>query len=245
MSKFIVIKKTFAAVSAAVLAAAAVVGSAIVAGVKAGASAGGSLLTVVIDAGHGGIDNGVSGVRTGTPESELNLLVARLLKENFEAAGFNAVMTRTDSRGLYAAADGSFKKTDMKNRKKVMDEAAPDLVVSIHMNKYPLSSRRGAQVFYRKDDQNSQNLARSVQAALNAMPEAVRECSPLAGDYYILNNAPAPAVLVECGFLSSPEDEALLLTDGYRRALAYAVFKGMISYLASTPAYAEICKPAR
>ena len=193
--------------------------------------------TVVIDAGHGGIDGGVTGVNTGVIESELNLATAKLLREDFSAAGFNVVMTRTTSAGLYGKAMASLKKTDMLNRKKIIEAASPVLVISLHMNKCPLPSRRGAQVFYRADDEDSSLFAECVQRQLNDMKEASRECFVLAGDYYVLNVSPCPAVLVECGFLSNAEDEKLLLTEEYRSALAYAIFKGAVAYLSACGNY--------
>lgn len=195
--------------------------------------------TVVIDAGHGGIDGGVTGVKTGAVESELNLAVAKLLRDDFQTAGFRVVMTRTTSAGLYGSARTSLKKTDMKNRRKIIEKADPDLVISVHMNNYALPSRRGAQVFYRRGDSPSAMLADCVQNQLNGMEEAPRQCERLVGDYYVLNISPCPAVLVECGFLSSPEDEALLVTEEYRQKLAYTVFVGAVEYLSKTDAFLQ------
>ena len=196
--------------------------------------------TVVIDAGHGGIDGGVTGATTGIAESELNLSVAKFLKEDFAAAGFKVVMTRTSSAALYGYLGGSLKKRDMQNRKRVIEKASPDLVISIHMNKCPIPSRRGAQVFYRAGDERSIALAASVQDRLNNMEEASRDCISLVGDYYILNVSPCPAALVECGFLSNAEDEKLLVSESYRGKISCVIFKGAIDYLAGIGAYPKI-----
>ena len=196
--------------------------------------------TVVIDAGHGGIDGGVTGEISGVCESELNLSVAKFLKEDFSAAGFKAVMTRTSSAALYGIAAGSLKKRDMENRRRIIERASPDLVISIHMNKCPIPSRRGAQVFYRAGDEGSGAFAACVQDRLNAMEEASRACPALTGDYYILNVSPCPAVIVECGFLSNAEDEELLLSESYRDKTAYVIFKGAVDYLAGAGAYPKI-----
>ncbi len=196
-----------------------------------------AMYTVVIDAGHGGIDGGVTGEITGAIESELNLSVAKFLREDFKNAGFRVVLTRSTSAGLYGAANTSLKKTDMLNRKKIIMDASPDAVISVHMNKYPLKSRRGAQVFFKGDDKQSSILAGCVQTQLNKMEQATREYSPLTGDYYILNVSPCPAIIVECGFLSNPEDEALLTTEEYRQQIAYTVFSGVIGYFSQNTAY--------
>ena len=100
------------------------------------------------------------------------------------------------------------------------------------MNKYTLSTRRGAQVFYKNDDEHAKILAKNIQESFNSMESASRECSILTGDYYILNCSKYPSVIAECGFLSNPEDEALLITDEYQQAIAYSIFKGIIGYLA-------------
>ncbi|MBE7087669.1 MAG: N-acetylmuramoyl-L-alanine amidase [Clostridiales bacterium] len=189
---------------------------------------------VVLDAGHGGVDNGVSGIATGVKESELNLKVVKKLETFFVSAGISVVLTRDSEAGLYDVANSSLKKKDMLKRKQIIERAKPTLVISIHMNKYSLSTRRGAQVFYKQDSDNSKILANSVQKSLNLMPEASRECKTLAGDYYILNCTDYPSIICECGFLSNPEDEALLITDAYQDSIAYAIFCGVVDYFSQT-----------
>ena len=103
--------------------------------------------TVVIDAGHGGIDGGVVGV-DGVKESALNLAYSKTLGEIFERAGFNVVYTRKNEGGLYGLATNGFKLRDMKERKRIIEEAQPDLMISVHMNKFSASYRSGPQVFY-------------------------------------------------------------------------------------------------
>ncbi len=185
---------------------------------------------VVIDAGHGGIDGGVTGVNTGVKESDINLEVAKALKEKLEAGGMTVVMTRTTPASLYGGTGRGFKEKDLKMRVEVAEKCNADLFISIHMNKYSDSGRRGAQVFYKIDDERSEKLAESVQKSFNDMKEASRECSALRGDYYVLNNNTVPSIICECGFLSNAEDEKLLLDEEYRNELAYAVFCGVVDY---------------
>ncbi len=200
-------------------------------GTKPIGSADGGGVVVVLDAGHGGIDNGVSGIRTGVKESELNLKVVKKLESYFIGAGIKVVLTRNNDAGLYGVATSSLKRKDMQKRKEIIDKAKPTLVISIHMNKYSLSSRRGAQVFYKEGDELGKSLAVNIQNSFNDMVEAVRVCSPLKGDYYILNCTNYPSVIAECGFLSNPDDEALLISDKYQDELAYAIFKGAVGYM--------------
>lgn len=190
-------------------------------------------ITVVLDAGHGGIDGGVTGVKTGVKESEINLAIVKKLQTQLEQAGINVVLTRKTDAGLYGLAVKGFKKRDMQKRKEIIQNAAPTVMVSVHQNAYPRSSRRGAQLFYRKDSANGALLASNIQNELNAMPECVKQSTPLAGDYYMLNCTDYTSVICECGFLSNAEDEALLLTDEYREKVAFAIYKGVISYLSS------------
>lgn len=186
---------------------------------------------VVIDPGHGGVDPGVIGVNTGTKESELNLYLSKSLYQCFQAQGITAVMTRTADNGLYGTLSKGFKNRDLKRRVDICKEVNADIFISVHMNKYSDKSRRGAQVFYPAGNEESKALAKYIQDQLNGLAESTRECSPLAGDYYVLNNAVCPSVIVECGFLSNPEDENLLLNKDYRESLAHGIFYGVISFM--------------
>ena len=186
--------------------------------------------TVVIDAGHGGIDGGVSGITTGVKESELNLDIARKLKTKFDKSGAKTVMTRKTEAGLYGIYSKGFKRRDMQKRKQITLNAKADVFVSIHLNYYSSPSRRGAQVFYKIDEEKSKSLADIVQAELNGGKESERDYTALAGDYYVLNEADCAAILCECGFLSNAEDEKLLLTDEYRAEIAEKIFNGIEKY---------------
>ena len=187
--------------------------------------------TVVLDAGHGGIDGGVLGVNTSVKESELNLKVVKKLEKYLVSAGMQVVLTRSSDAGLYGSAIGNLKRKDMQKRRDIILKAKPDLVVSIHMNKFSVSTRRGAQVFYKQGDELGEKLAINIQESFNQMDSASRECSALTGDYYILNCSNIPSVIAECGFLSNAQDEALLVTEEYQNELAYTIFKGIVGYL--------------
>ncbi len=190
-------------------------------------------MTIVIDAGHGGVDGGVVGISTGVKESDVNLQISRVMQAAFEEAGFSVVQTRPTEAGLYGAATAGYKKRDMKERARIISEASPALVVSVHQNFFPLSSRRGAQVFFRESSPLSQSLALRIQDSLNGMPECVKKSQALKGDYYILNCSDYPSVIVECGFLSNAEDEALLSEESYQKKICYAVLQGALAFLAS------------
>lgn len=187
-----------------------------------------TIYTIVIDAGHGGRDDGCSGA-TGIKESEINLEIAKKLQEDLKTLGINVVMTRCDGNGLYSANADNYKLSDMNTRMQIINEACPDMVISIHQNSFSDRSQRGAQVFYQEEDDVSKGFADSVQSQLfSQLPFARQESNK--GDYYILKECNLPAVIVECGYLTNEEEEVLLNTSEYQHKVAYAIMCGVIKY---------------
>ena len=189
---------------------------------------------VVIDAGHGGIDGGVTGKQTGVKESDVNLSLSFLLKDVFEDAGFSVVLTRKTEHGL--ASDGGLwtKNADMRKRREIAQNASADLVLSIHQNFLPSSSKvRGGQVFYKAGEESNEKLARCVQDGINSVytKYGVKNRMAKAGEYYMLECTNAPSLIVECGFLSNAEDEYLLTTVLHKKQIASAIFSGVMAYL--------------
>lgn len=185
--------------------------------------------TVVIDAGHGGIDGGCVGATTGINEASLNLDYAKCLKEKMEGFGFKVIMTRTTESGLYNPLATNKKRDDMKKRKSIIENANADFVISIHMNSYS-SSSHGAQVFYGKDDQPSKLLATNIQKHFVKNLQDARDEIKV-GDYFMLNEIKSPSVLIECGYLSNPKEEALLVTEQYKNEVCYSILLGVLEYL--------------
>lgn len=186
--------------------------------------------TIVIDAGHGGIDSGVVSPN-GVKESELNLQYSRALGQLFGDSGFCVKYTRTDSGGLYGLPTSGFKMRDMKARQQIIAESGADIVISIHMNKYADSSRSGPQVFFQKDSEQGKLLADNIQLALNDYTGNAH--SALSGDFFICRTSAMPSVIVECGFLSNQHEESLLVTDQYRSELVDKIYRGVMLYLYS------------
>lgn len=185
--------------------------------------------TIAIDPGHGGIDGGSVGV-SGKDENYLNLQYSLCLQEILTKAGFKVVMTRTNLNGLYPAFSENKKIDDMKKRKEIITKAKADMVLSIHMNSFPLKSARGAQVFYKKDNIPGQKLAENIQDVfLKVLPNAKQ--SPLVGDYYMLNEFQIPSVIIECGYISNKEEEELLLQEEYKKLVCYSVFAGVVKFM--------------
>ena len=182
--------------------------------------------TIVIDAGHGGRDGGSIGVN-GSIEKELNLKYAKSLQKLLKKSGVNVVMTRDSDAGLYNKDADNKKLSDMRKRREIIDNSQPDLVISIHMNSFPLDSCKGAKTFYQIGSEASFKVAKSIQNSLSYyIANASKTVS--AGDYYILNCTKYTSVLIECGFVSSPEEEKLLNSDTYRDDFVYSVYRGII-----------------
>ena len=180
---------------------------------------------VLIDAGHGSLDGGAVGTKTGVKESDLNLEYAKTLKQFFLSMNFRVELIRNSESGL-----DEDKYEDMLKRKAIIEKSKCDIFISIHMNKFSLSSSIGAQAFYKLEDEESEKLANSIRDLLVKNIENARELT-LSGDYLVLNSAKCPAVLVECGFLSNEKDELRLQTTEFRNNLCYQIFCGTIKYL--------------
>lgn len=179
---------------------------------------------VVIDPGHGGGDCGAVGV-SGVKEAGLNLAVSLYLKEELEALGMEAILTRSDEKAL---AEG--KKADMAARGKIMNGEGVDLVVSVHMNKFTDPSVHGPMAFYMKGSAEGERLAKAVIDSITDELGANRRIAN-PGDYYVIRESRPVSVLVECGFLSNSGDEALLVQEQHQRRLAHAIARGIYSYL--------------
>ena len=190
-----------------------------------------SKFTVVIDAGHGGIDSGKVGV-AGTVEKDVILIIAKKLEKLLKAADVNVIMTRTSDTGLYSSSSSGKKKEDMKNRANLMNKAHADCVVSLHQNSYPEESIDGAQVFYYTPSEQGQQLAAQLQNRLISHVDPSNHRTEKPNDsYYLLKNVSAPIVIVECGFLSNPEESKKLVDDAYQQKLAWAIHLGILQYL--------------
>lgn len=186
---------------------------------------------IVLDAGHGGADPGMIGV-DGLEEKEINLAVTKKLKTVLEKKGFTVIMTREEDVGLYEDGVKNKKAQDMQNRIAVIQERKPLLTVSIHQNSYQQASVKGPQVFYYTDSPEGERLAGILQEKLNeglavARPRAAKGNT----SYYLLRRSPGILNIVECGFLTNPEEAALLQQEDYQQKVADAVAAGICEYL--------------
>ena len=188
-------------------------------------------LTVVLDAGHGGTDPGKIGVN-GEKEKELNLEITMLLKEKLEKKGIQVVLTRDSDGGLYDEQSNNKKVQDLQRRCELIHKTSPRCAVSIHQNSYTTPEVKGAQVFYYTNSAEGKKLAEGLQTALveGVDPENHREAKGNTS-YYLLKKTDVPLAIVECGFLSNPEEAGLLATKEYQEKVAEAVCTGILKYL--------------
>lgn len=185
-------------------------------------------ITVVLDAGHGARDGGSVG-RNGTIEKDVNLKYTYALKEKLLEAGYRVELTRKDDLPLYSPLAKNKKQSDMQSRMKKIKESNPNLVISIHMNSFADSSAHGATTYYRKDDEPSKVCADLVQKSLATYCGA-RSIEGKVGDYYMVNCSYYTSILIECGFLSNPEEEKLLNTADYMDKFTNAVRSALLLY---------------
>ena len=190
--------------------------------------------TIVLDAGHGGIDPGKVGINNAL-EKDINLSIVLKLKDLLEKEGFTIYLTRDSDQILAPPNSTSQKKDDMIARIQLVEEINPFFTISIHQNSFPDSSVNGPQVFYYKDSVESATMAQVIQDILNVQLEPAKKRAPQANaNYYLLTRTPTPTVIVECGFLSNPTEADLLIQDEYQNRVAYAIFSGIIAYYEAT-----------
>ncbi len=194
-----------------------------------------SLGTVVVDAGHGGEDPGKISAFSGVNEKDLNLSIAKMLKQQLELTGYRVIMTREEDKLVYEQGTTEIKskrKQDLTKRKETMDNGGADIVVSIHMNDFSQSKYYGAQVFYPPDSDQSQRLAVCVQKAMGSDldPTNKREALAKSVPIIILRNIKTPTIIVECGFLSNQQEEQKLRTEDYQLKVAKTIKTGIDKY---------------
>ena len=181
-------------------------------------------VVIVVDPGHGGEDPGKVGIND-VLEKDLNLQIAKKVKKLLEEAGIKIVMTRTNDKVPDA------KKEDLNQRVQLINETKPKLALCIHQNSYPDAKIKGAQVFYHTITPEAEDVASIVQEQLRTVdPTNTRQIKEN-DTYFMLKNTQVPTIIVECGFLTNPDEAAKLTQEDYQDQLAQAICEGIIKWM--------------
>lgn len=186
---------------------------------------------IVVDAGHGGTDPGMIGV-DGLEEKGVNLAIAKKLKVLLEKENYQVVMTREEDQGLYEEGTTNQKVQDMQNRCALIAEKKPVVSVSIHQNSYSDSQVKGPQVFFYEHSQEGKELATCIQEQMNRQLDVERP-RQIKGNttYYLLKRSEGILNIVECGFLTNPQEAQKLQTEEYQQKVAEAIKDGILEFL--------------
>ncbi len=182
--------------------------------------------TIVLDAGHGAPDGGAVGAK-GTEEKDINLAITLKLREILESRGMRVIMTRTDDNSICDSSAETLhemKVSDMHNRLSIINGSGADLFLSIHMNSFPEPSLSGLHIFYSRNHPEAQVVAELIQNKISELTGAKTHTVKTASEtLYLMKNPEPPAILVECGFISNPDEEKLLNDDKYQSKIAFAI----------------------
>lgn len=193
------------------------------------------LPVIIIDAGHGGEDGGAQS-SAGILEKDINLSISKKLEALFDSFGFQTVSVRDEDKLIYDSTCGSMREkkvSDIHNRMKLMQAYPNSIFISVHQNHFSESKYYGAQVFYSKNNPESEIVAESIQKSIvdKLQKENERKIKPSGTEIYLLYHATTPAVMVECGFLSNGGEAQLLNDENYQKKIAVAIFGGVTEYL--------------
>ena len=194
-----------------------------------------ALPVIIIDAGHGGEDGGAQS-SSGILEKNINLSISKKLEALFDSFGFKTVSVRDDDKLIYDSSCGTMREkkvSDIHNRMSLMLSYPNSIFISIHQNHFSESKYYGAQVFYSKNNPESELIADSIQKSIvnKLQNKNERKIKPSGTEIYLLYHATTPAVMVECGFLSNGGEAQLLNDENYQKKLAAAIFGGVTEYL--------------
>lgn len=189
---------------------------------------------IVLDAGHGGLDSGAVGV-TGVLEKDVNLSVVLALREMLTMSGFEVVLTRDSDISIYdPGVEGirNQKLNDMDNRLKIIQSYPDSIFLCIHQNNFTDPRYFGGQMFYNNNNPKNLALARIMQNKFAELqPGNDREIKLTGNELFLLKSNPNPSLMIECGFLSNPDEEAKLSTWEYRQQVAFTIYGGLMEFL--------------
>ena len=195
--------------------------------------------TIIVDAGHGGIDPGSMTDDQSVKEKDVNLKITKKVKELLEASGAMVILTRNDDTSLYTEQVGKTIRQkyneNLKNRKKIIQESSADMFISIHLNKFQESKYYGAQTFYPAGKEDDKQLATYIQGELKRVVDKTNNRKiKSTNDIYLIKDNEIPSTLIECGFLSNDKEAKLLNDEEYQYQIAWAIYVGIQKYFSET-----------
>lgn len=198
---------------------------------------------IILDAGHGGEDGGAS-TANGVPESQINLEIATRMEDLFALVGRPVQMIRTEDISIYSPGAETLsqkKVSDLKNRVLMINSTENALLVSIHQNTYTDSKYHGAQVFYAATA-DSEALGKHLQTQLATFLDSnnMRKAKEASKSIYLMQNIQCTGVLVECGFLSNPQEAEQLQDETYQKRLSAVLVGGIAAYLEGKSEESEV-----
>lgn len=187
---------------------------------------------IIIDPGHGGEDGGAEA--NGVTEKNVNLAISLMMSDYFEVSDYDCVLTRNDDRLLYGQGEEKNKKRhDLLNRIKFANSYDDAVFVSIHQNKFEIPKYKGLQVYYSANNPQSEVLAKIIQSNSKEYIDSANNREVKQADFRIkvLDMLKIPAVLIECGFLSNPDEAYLLSTTEYQKKIALVAYLSLVEYI--------------
>lgn len=188
---------------------------------------------IVLDAGHGGLDSGAVG-KSGLLEKDVNLSVVKHLQQLLELSGFKTVLTRSEDISIYdPGVEGirNQKLSDMDNRLEIIQSYPDSVFLCIHQNNFTDPAYFGGQMFYNNNNPDNRTLAQIMQNRFAQLqPGNDREIKLSGDELFLLKTNTNPSLMIECGFLSNPDEEARLSTEKYQQQLAFTIYSGLLEY---------------
>lgn len=190
---------------------------------------------IAIDPGHGGADGGAVSRDGRVTEKDVTLTISLYLRDFLQQSGAFVVMTREEDKDLASPEAGRLgkrKSEDIRNRVKFVNEHRPDFLISIHANSFPSPRWSGAQTFYYPGYKESAALAYLIQDEIRRVLENTDRLPNVTDDVFLIREVQCPSVLVEVGFLSNPREASQLEKDEYQKAMANAIYQGILRHYA-------------
>lgn len=193
---------------------------------------------IVLDAGHGGMDGGCS-TADGVPEKGINLSILLSVRDMLRSCGYSVEVTRDTDTSIHdkgVTGIAAQKNSDMDNRLEIFNKHPNAVCISIHQNQYITPAAKGAQMFYSETNPDSQALAQLMQSRFvsNLQPDNTREIKLCGSELFLCHFCNNPTVMIECGFLSNPDEAKKLVTEEYQKQVAFTIFSGITEFVSGT-----------